>query len=271
MSGIELVGIRVHPVKSAAGITVDAAVVEPRGLALDRRWMVVDLDGRFLTGREVPALTGIAPEPDGDRLWLRAPGHPPLAVPIEPAQRSPAMQVGVWRDEVQAVPVGLEADVWLGRVLGVPCRLVAMARESRRPVAPEYGRPGDEVSFADGFPLLLLSRESVADVAARVGEPMDVRRFRPNLVVSGPAPYAEDGWRRLRIGEVELEAVKPCARCAFTTIDPDTAERHPRQEPLRTLAGYRRGVDGGAPLLGVNLVPRSAGTVRRGDPVQVLS
>jgi uncharacterized protein YcbX len=141
-----------------------------------------------------------------------------------------------------------------------------MCDELVRPVDPVYGQPGDAVSFADGFPLLLISEASLADLNSRLAEPVDMRRFRPNLVVDGAVPYAEDGWRRFRVGEVEFEGVKNCSRCVFTTVDPDLGVKHPALEPLKTLGSYRRRAGGGV-FFGQNVIPRGTGVIRVGDAV----
>jgi uncharacterized protein YcbX len=138
-----------------------------------------------------------------------------------------------------------------------------------RTVNPEYGQAGDQVSFADGFPLLLISEASLADLNSRLDAPVEMRRFRPNLVVDGNRPYAEDNWQRIRVGDVEFAGVKNCSRCVFTTIDPDSGVVHPDKEPLRTLSTYRRRPQGGV-YFGQNLIPRSGGVIRVGDPVTVL-
>jgi MOSC domain-containing protein len=138
-----------------------------------------------------------------------------------------------------------------------------------RPVNRDYGEADDQVSFADGFPLLLISEASLADLNGRLPAPVEMRRFRPNLVVDGDLPYAEDNWRRIRVGDVEFAGVKNCSRCVFTTIDPDSGEVHPDKEPLRTLSTYRRRTQGGV-YFGQNLIPRDAGVIRIGDPVTVI-
>jgi uncharacterized protein YcbX len=132
-----------------------------------------------------------------------------------------------------------------------------------------HSQTGDEVSFADAFPLLLISRAALDGLNARLAKPVSMLRFRPNLVVEGVAAHAEDGWKRIRIGEVEFDVAKACTRCVFTTVDPMRGERDPDGEPLRTLIGYRRTADG--VTFGQNLIPRSAGSVRVGDAVEVLA
>ena len=257
-----------YPLKSCAPLPCEAAEVEPRGLAHDRRWMVVDADGRFLTGRQLATMTLIRaqPEPEG-ALVLSAPGHG--ALHVAPPAAGVRLRVRVWDSTVDARPAGREADDWLSAVLGRPLRLVHMDEGARRPVDARYAQPGDEVSFADGFPLLLISQAALDHLNTRLARPVAITRFRPNLVVDGCAPHAEDGWRRIRIGTVEFDVVKPCVRCVFTTVDPERGERDPDGEPLRTLLTYRRTPKG--VTFGQNLIPRGTGTLRIGDPVTVLA
>jgi hypothetical protein len=161
---------------------------------------------------------------------------------------------------------GDEAAEWLGRFLGTSCRLVCLPDDRVRAVDPEFARPGDQVGFADGFPFLVIARASLDDLNARLPEPLSMVRFRPNLVIGGATPYAEDGWRRIRVGALELRLVKPCSRCTVPTVDPATGERGP--EPLRTLTGYRR--RGNKVYFGQNAVHDGIGELAVGDPVEVL-
>lgn len=263
---MQLTEINIYPIKSTARIALTESEVLPRGLPWDRRWMLVDADGTFVTARKHPRLALVQTALEADHLEVRAPDMPPLAVPL--AAGGERLEVGIWRDRCPAVAVGEEADAWFSRYLGMPVRLVRMTDDIVRPVDPAYGRPGDEVSFADGYPVLLIGQASLDDLNTRLKKPVDMRRFRPNLVVTGAEPYAEDNWRRIRVGEVEFEGVKPCSRCIFTTVDPDTGEPDPRREPLATLGRYRSR-EGGV-FLGRNLVPRSGGVIHVGDPVEVL-
>ncbi len=262
-----IASIVIYPIKSAAGITLDTCEVEARGLAMDRRWMVVDNRGDFLTGREFPMLTQIRPQLKDAGLQVSAPGARELFIPLHTGSAVKEF-VTVWDDECLALAAGGEVDAWFTTVLGTPCRLVYMSDDSRRPIDVHHSRPGDLVSFADGYPLLLISRASLNDLNTRLSEPVSMRRFRPNLVVDGCVAYEEDGWRSIRVGEAQFEGVKTCARCVFTTIDPDNGEKHPGLEPLRTLGAYRRGLDGSV-FFGRNLIPRSLGRVRVGDCVNV--
>jgi uncharacterized protein len=257
--------LHVYPIKSAGGIPLEASEVDERGLRLDRRWMLVDQAGGFMSQRRFPrmALIGVRIEPD--HLAVEAPDMPPLEVPLRPPVRKLRL-ARVWRDLVEVSTVGDDADRWFGEFLGVGCKLVYLPDESIRPVDPAYGGRGDRVGLADGFPFLLVSETSLADLNARLERPVPVDRFRPNLVVRGCEPYAEDGWRLVRIGRIPLRVIKPCARCTITTVDQQTATSG--KEPLRTLARFRRA--GNEVLFGQNLIHDGTGTLHTGDPVAVL-
>ncbi len=265
---MKLTEINIYPIKSTRRIALNESEVLPRGLPWDRRWMLVDTGGKFMTARKYPSLAVVNTHLDGVSLRVSVNGKTELVLPLQ-VQDSDLTKVTIWRDQCDAVPAGREADEWFSDYLGVECHLVRMTDDLVRGVDPDYGRPGDEVSFADGFPLLLISEASLKDLNTRLEQPVSMRRFRPNLVVDGDLPYAEDNWRRIRIGEVEFEGVKNCSRCIFTTIDPDTGVKDPGSEPLRTLSTYRRRPEGGV-YFGQNLIPRSAGVVRVGDEVEVL-
>ncbi|MEU2432030.1 MOSC N-terminal beta barrel domain-containing protein [Streptomyces sp. NPDC007861] len=263
----------VHPVKSVAGYAPGEAVVEPWGLAGDRRWMVVDAAGRAVTQRQQARLALAAAEPLADGgIRLSAPGREPLTVAApEPVG---AIVVELFGEKLEAVPVGTASDAWFSAYLGVPVRLVHLDDPAhRRPVDPDYALPGETVSFADGFPLLVTSVASLDALNSLIAQgdhpdegPLPMNRFRPNLVVDGTPPWDEDGWQRIQVGEVRFRVTKPCGRCVVTTTDQLTAERG--KEPLRTLARHRR--FGDRLVFGQNLVPEHTGTVRVGDPVRIL-
>jgi len=264
---IRITGISIYPIKSTAGIPIDQCAVEAQGLAMDRRWMLVDDNGDCLTGREFPILTQVRAQLGNEGLRVTAPGMSELPVPF-PTNTASAMSVTVWDDSCRALSADDAVDDWFATLLGARCRLVFMGDTRIRAVDSEFGRPADRVSFADGYPLLLISQASLDDLNTRLPQAVGMRRFRPNLVVAGCAAYEEDRWRTIRVGETQFEGVKNCARCVFTTIDPANGEKHPRQEPLRTLGGYRRTPDGGV-LFGQNLIPRTLGTIRVGDALTV--
>lgn len=273
MGNPSLHSIHVHPLKAARGITPAEAAVEPWGLAGDRRWVLADGAGAIITQRRHPRMALAAAEPSpGGGLTLSAPGRAPLTVAVPEPVRTTT--VDVFGDKVEAVPADDAAHAWFSGFLGTGVRLVHLDDPAvRRPVDPEYGRPGETVSFADGYPLLLTalaSLDALNSLVAR-GEhadegPLPMDRFRPSVVVAGTVPWDEDSWRRIAIGEAVFRVVKMCGRCVVTTTDQATGERG--REPLRTLARHRR--FGDKLVFGQNLVPEAVGTVRLGDPVRVL-
>lgn len=256
-----------YPVKSCRGIALERAVVEARGLQHDRRWMFVDASGRMITQRTQPRLARVDVVVTDDAIVLSAPDlvASPLRLPLEPTGGAPRRSVVIWRDTVDAVDAGEEARRWASALLGEPAAIVGMAGDVQRAVTPEYGRPGDVVSFADAFPLLLASSSSLEDLNARMAPSpaLPIDRFRPNVVVGGFEPWAEDRWRALRVGGLPVRIVKPCDRCVVTTTDQRTAERG--AEPLRTLATFRKKAND--VLFAVNGVPDATGVVAVGDPV----
>jgi uncharacterized protein len=261
---MRVAGLFTYPIKSCYRVQSRSAAVEPWGLAGDRRWLVVDAERRHqVTQREVTGLGRIHPMQAADGLVLRADGLADLHVPAP--RDVPLMEVGVWHSLVDASPAGAEADAWVSKVVGDTVHLVYPDEPTRR----QIGSGGDTVSFADGYPLLLTSTTSLValnDWLLEDGErPIEMTRFRPNLVVEGAPAWAEDGWlgRRIRVGEVVFRAVKPCARCVLTTVDPETGEKG--RQPLRILGRYRRFPEG--LLFGTNLIPDGLGTVNEGDEV----
>ncbi|QRN93703.1 MOSC domain-containing protein [Archangium violaceum] len=264
-----LTSLTIYPLKSCAGLPLTRATVEPLGIQHDRRWMAVRSDGSCMTGRELPALVRLRAVPGPTGLQLSAPGMPELLVPLPPAD-APRLDVTVWKDTCSAARVAAEADRWLSEYLGQPAVLVHVDARMNRPVDPTYATPDDRVGFADAYPLLLISQASLDDLNQRLASPVPMARFRPNLVVAGCGAFAEDGWKRLRIGTVELDVVKPCDRCVFTTVDPETARADPQQEPLRTLATYRRMGPKNKVMFGQNVIVRRPGTISVGDVVEVL-
>jgi uncharacterized protein YcbX len=264
-SGIYLSQLHVYPIKSAGGIPLEASEVDGRGLRYDRRWMLVDEAGSFMSQRRFPRMALIRIRIEPDHLVVDAPEMSSLEVPLRPPDRKRRL-AQVWGDLVEVLAVGDDADRWFGEFLGVRCKLVYLPDESIRPVDLAYGKVGDRVGLADGFPFLLVSEASLADLNARLERPVPMNRFRPNLVVRGCEPFAEDGWRLVRIGRITLRTVKPCARCTITTVDQGTAATG--KEPLRTLARFRR--VGTKVLFGQNLIHDDTGTLHTGDPVEVV-
>ena len=250
-----------HPLKSGRGNLVTTAQVRPEGLAHDRRFLAHTADGTFMSGRSHPRLVQVSADWNGRRLILRAPGQEELLVLPE---RKVLASVAVWKDRFTAWDQGNKASAWLSTFLEDEVRL-AWLGESQRQLRWDHDR---RVTFADAAPLLAISHASLEDLSQRVGQALSMRRFRPNLVLAGLEAFEEDRWRRFRVGKVEFQNLDGCSRCEFTTIDPETAERHPLGEPVKTLERYRQ-VDTGI-YFGMNLMPVSGGTLRVGDEVSVL-
>lgn len=260
--------ITIYPIKSMKGTALEKGVVTATGLEYDRRWLVVDGAGRFLTQREEPRLCLITPSVGPTDLTIAAPGMPDIALPLAESGGD-TRTVTIWDDKVEAVMAPAAIGEWLSDFLGADYHLARIPDSSVRGVDPEYGRQGDRVGFADGYPFLVISQASLDDLNERLvsrGErALPMNRFRPNLVIDGSVPFAEDGWRRVRMGTVDFRVVKPCARCVITTTDQATGARD--REPLRTLAGYRN--RGGKVLFGQNACHDSEGEVRVGDLVSL--
>src|SRR5215207_2172992 len=260
-----LLGLYHYPIKSCRGTSLTEAVVGVRGIAADRHWMVVDAAGTFLSQRKLPRMALIAPRLGGGVLEVTAPGVPPLNVAVGHGGRR--ADVSVWDDRCAAIDEGDAAAEWFTTFLGMACRLVRMPDDEVRHVDPTYAGPGDQVGFADGFSFLLTSRASLDELNRRLPTPLPMNRFRPNLVIDGVEPFEEDGWRHIRVDGITFNVAKPCARCAITTTDQNTAERS--KEPLRTLATFRN-VPGRGVMFGQNLVHDRPGMLRVGAVVEVL-
>jgi uncharacterized protein YcbX len=266
---VTVTALNVYPVKGLKGIALDAARCTDRGIEHDRRFMLVDPKGEFLTQRVHPKMATVWTEIDGDSLGFSAPDREEIRVPLRPAGKS-KVRVQVWSSTCNAVTVAQEADAWFSDYLGFDCALVYMPDESKRFSNPRFGGTGNRVGFADGYAYLVTNEASLADLNARLmakdHPAVPMNRFRPNLVVAGTSAFAEDDWRDLRIGGATLRTVKPCGRCQVTTTDQASGEvRGP--EPLATLSTYRD-----SPLgvrFGMNLVTLREGTIRVGDAVEL--
>jgi uncharacterized protein YcbX len=264
---MELSGLMLYPVKSCGGLVVAEWEVDRFGLRHDRRWMVATPDGRLVSQRECPALALVRPEFREPHLRLTAPDLPPLIVPLHPQGGRPVM-VRVWANTLRAIAPDHRADDWFSRVVGEECFLAYFPEDGERVLDPTWAPEGGTTGFADGFPFLLIGEASLGDLNDRLETPLPMNRFRPNLVVAGSSPFAEDGWGRIRVGEIPMRVVKPCARCVVTTTDQATGRRA-GEEPLRTLATFRR-VDGKV-MFGQNVVHYATGRLRVGDPVTLES
>jgi uncharacterized protein len=273
---MHLSGIYIYPVKSLRGISLSMANVDDLGFVGDRRFLVVDADGRFLTQRALPEMALITTMLAADTLTLSAAAAGSVSVARSADSAAPLRSVSVWRSEgLLAEDCGDSAAAWLSDFLSMKCRLVRIGEKFRRPILkPDVAGPGDIVSFADSFPFLVISEATLADLNVRLAAQdhaaLPMNRFRPNLVVAGCSAFAEDSWARFRIGEVIFRIGGACTRCVVTTTDQESARRG--QEPLRTLATYRR--DPNEPtdvLFGQNVLHETkTGVVRVGDEVGIV-
>ena len=230
---VHVTGLFYYPVKSCRGVSLDAATLDRRGIVDDRRMMIVDQSGRFITQRSHPRLALVEATLDAGRLTFATSGTAPVTVEVR--KEGATQTVVIWQDECEAVEQDRDASRWLSDYLDDAVTLVRIDERFVRPVDPAYAvRSTNEVGFADGYPLLVLSEESVDDLNTRLEQPVLMNRFRPNIVVRGAGPFVEDRWRRVRINGVVIAMVKPCARCSTTTVDQETAERG--KDPMRTLA-----------------------------------
>lgn len=257
--------IFVYPLKSARGLSVSAWNVGERGLEFDRRWMVVDSEYKFLTQRQIPRLALISAILTQTELVLDAQGMNKLSIPLA-RKETPPITVRVWDDTVQAELESNTASQWLSDFLHVETKLVFMPDRSQRHVHPKYTTENNPVGFADAFPFLVLSEASLEELNRRLDRPLPMNRFRPNLVVSGCSAFAEDDWKEIKIGTVELHFAKPCSRCATTTVDQATGIAG--KEPLKTLATFRQ--RDGKVYFGQNAVHRTKGVLTVGQSVEVV-
>lgn len=256
--------IHLYPVKSTAGMALTRARVTEEGLLGDRRYMVVKPDGTFITARTHPQLQQVQATPIDGGLLLRYPGFEPLTL-LETEFSLTPQATGVWKDNFNALHTHALADAWLSRVAGERVQLLWLGEESNR----FREKTGTRVSFADGYPVLLISQGSLEDLNLRSDALHQMSQFRTNLVASGTRPFEEDSWKRIRIGEVEFLVAKPCSRCIMTTVEPGTDRFNALKEPLATLTRYRRGEDGEV-YFGQNLVALNEGWIEAGSEIEVL-
>jgi uncharacterized protein len=263
---ITLSSLIYYPIKACRGHEAGSSFVGRMGFGHDRRMMVVTDKGQFLTQREQPRLALVTPKLTDGTLELSAPNFDSLRISIQTTGTPWA--VDIWKSKgVHSIDQGEEAAQWFSDWLGTSVRLVHFADGYKRIVNEKYAvNADDHTGFADGYPILLASEEGLQDLNSRLEHPVPMNRFRPNIVVRGCEPFAEDTWNRIQIGDVKLAVVKPCARCVVTTLDKDTLEKN--KEPLRTLAQYRKHELG--VIFGQNVIPLSEGRVRLGMNVEVL-
>ncbi|GBD92050.1 hypothetical protein BMS3Abin04_02783 [bacterium BMS3Abin04] len=267
MKEYKLSEIYIYPVKSLAGISLNSAFVEMEGLRFDRRWMVVDKNNIFLTQRTNPQMVLINTEIKKDRLELshKTKKMPKLFIPFAMHSQETAT-VKIFNDEVQASFVSDETDQWLSSTIGTKCRLVVLSDNNKRYVNKKYAHNNETVSFADGFPFLIMGQSSLDLLNSKLEEKLPTNRFRPNFVFTGGHAHDEDNWKIIKIGKTIFDVVKPCARCVITTVDQNCGVKH--KEPLLTLSKYRK--QGNKILFGQNLIARSLGFVNLEDEIEIL-
>ncbi len=257
--------LTIYPIKSTAPLHLSRCAVTDTGLAFDRQFVVCDTNGKFLTARTQPQLLNIQASLLQESLIISAPESEPLIVNYT-SMESHYDSITVWKDRIDAAYCGKAAEQWFSHLLQQPCRLYFFGSQSHRPVAEN---PKNQIAFADGYPLLLISQASLTELNEHCKSTVVMGQMRPNLVVDNTTPYAEDSWKRIRIGTVEFKVAKPCGRCILTTTDPDTLERNPDREPLSVLKKYRKGSDGEAHF-GQNLIALNRGVISQGDKVEIL-
>jgi uncharacterized protein YcbX/ferredoxin len=263
-----LQSLHIYPIKSAAGISLSNSWVDDFGLSFDRRFVIADQKGQFITARTEPTFCLIKVNLSEHGLVLTAPDMPALHISYQKLSHT-YKTITVWTDDIQAQYGHENYDLWFSQYLNRPCQLLFFGESSQRYVSNSH----KQVAFADGYPLLLISQASLEDLNSKISLPanqkISMSQFRPNIVVDDCDAFAEDSWQHIRIGEVEFEVAKPCSRCIFTTINPQNAEVHHQQEPLNTLKNYRQ-VYSGDVMFGQNLIALNQGSIKQGDEVVIL-
>lgn len=257
--------IYIYPVKSLGGIRVERWPVDRNGLRYDRKWMLIDRNGLFLSQRRLPKMALIKTRIDADSLLLSAPGQTDLVLPLD-GDAGDDVSVEIWNDYCLAKTVGAQADAWFSGFLNADCRLVYHPDDRVRPVDPDYARAGDRTAFSDGFPFLIVSEASLQELNRAMALDLSMLRFRPNLVAADCAGFAEDYWRQIAINGISFRLPKPCSRCSVPAINPDTAETG--KEPLTTLNRLRRWQD--KVYFGQNALHDNTGMLSAGDEIVVV-
>ncbi len=254
--------IFIYPIKSLGGIRLSEAVVEEKGFQHDRRWMLVNEEGVFVSQRDYPQLALFSVDLGENELivYQRNNKENSIQIPFDEST-GPELMVTIWDDQVLAKVVHPEISQWFSEILGLEVNLVVMPENSHRKVDPRYAVNGESVSFADGMPYLLIGQESLNDLNCKLENPVPMDRFRPNVVFSGGTSFLEDSLRKVKIGEVDFQIIKPCARCVMTTVDQETGVKG--KEPLKTLSSYR--TLNGKVYFGQNVVALQSGKIRIGD------
>lgn len=260
--------IYIYPVKSLGGIRVDQAEALQKGFRFDRRWMLVDENGKFITQRVEHQLALLQTRIAQNGIEITHKNHPSkkIFIPFN-ISNFKELNVQVWDDEIQVCHIAEQFDIWFSDFLNTPCKLVYQPETNLRPVSLKYAQNNEQVSLADAFPYLLISQASFDDLNGRLDQPVPMNRFRPNIVVSNTLPFEEDSWNEIQIGNVRFKVSKPCARCVLTTVNQDNGIKG--KEPLLTLSKYRT-VDGKV-MFGQNLLALNEGIICKDDIIKVIS
>ncbi|MCH2160619.1 MAG: MOSC domain-containing protein [Phycisphaerales bacterium] len=257
--------IGLHPVKSCRAIHPDAWPVTETGLDMDRAWMLVDPGGRFISQREEPVMATFDTSIHPDHVEVRKAGGTPVRIPRATDPTAPTHTIRLHQADRLGLDMGDDIAAWFTDAMGRPCRLYKAIPDVDPWRNPEPEGDGSTTRFPDLYPILVACSASLG--ALFPAGDFDMARFRPNLVIDGSPPFAEDQWQRIRVGEVVLELVKPCARCKITTVDQASGEQR-GPEPLRTLASSRSWQQ--KPVFGWNALVRTPGKLQTGDPVEIL-
>ncbi|MBZ0218543.1 MAG: MOSC domain-containing protein [Fimbriimonadaceae bacterium] len=257
---MKVVGLYRYPVKSLRGTSLQRSSVHRIGLAEDRRWLIVDAEGKFLTIRQQPIMTQIGVTVTEDGIIMRHASSGQFAV-SRPAATAALRKVTIWRDTVTASVAEPSSNGFFSNILGQKVHLVYLNNQTARPIDPMFGQCGDHTSFSDGYPILITTTSSLRDLNRHLTDPVDMRRFRPNIVIDNTMPWIEDTWKVVRIGTLTFRIAKPCGRCVVTTRDPDTGEQADPAEPLKTLGNLHRAANGNI-VFGQNIIPNEEGVLR---------
>jgi uncharacterized protein YcbX len=268
MNELYLSGIFIYPIKSLGGISLEEADIELKGLEYDRRWMLVDAEGTFVSQRRYHSLALLNVHLDNETVYITHRNDTSQTIDFTIGkQTGTPIDVTIWDDQSSAIEVDTKVSRWFSEFLGMEVRLVDMPQEINRYVDPRYAENQETVSFADGYPCLIIGQSSLDGLNDRLLAPVKMDRFRPNFVFTGGEPHLEDTFASFTIGSIPFTAVKPCARCVLVTIDQQTGSKS--AEPLKTLAGYR--TRNNKIMFGQNLLHSEMGTIRKGDRLQVIT
>jgi uncharacterized protein YcbX len=259
---LQISHLYIYPIKSLGGISLTSVQLIERGLDHDRRWMLVDEQGIFLTQRNFAAMALLKTSIRDGQLIItdQRDNMNPLALDLRPTGKA-TLKVDIWGDVCDAVHVSLAADQWFSERLNRGVRLVYMPDDSLRKVDTDYAMHEEITSFSDGYPILMIGQASLDDLNSRLKVPVPMDRFRPNIVFTGGTPYQEDEMKHFQISGMDFYGVKPCGRCVVTTIDQNTAVGG--KEPLSTLASYR--TVGNKVNFGQNILHKGSGVLAVGD------